>query len=91
MKQTLVKKYTYEGYSFNFTVILDNELIEEVYYHQVISTGKDYFEAIDCNSAELSETLTLMESNIDSFVDEKLSVSDEEALLLEKGFQRVSY
>ncbi len=91
MKQTLIKKYTYEGYIFNIAVVLNNSFDGKVYTHQVSATGKDYYEVLDCTSEKLSETLDKIESNINAFVDEKLSISEEEAFLLEEGFIRISY
>lgn len=91
MKQTLVKKYTYEGYVFNLAVILNNSFDDKVYTHQVSATGKDYSEIVDCTSEELSKVLDKIESNINAFVDEKLGISEEETFLLEEGFKRISY
>ena len=77
VKQTLVKKYVYEGYVFNLAVVLNNNFVDDVYIHQVSATGKDYSEIVDCTSEQLSEVLDKTESNINAFVDEKLAISDE--------------
>jgi hypothetical protein len=91
MKQTLIKKYTYEGYIFNIAVVLNNSFDGKVYTHQVSATGKLYYEVLDCTSDTLSKTLTQIESDINKFVDAKLSFSEEETFLLEEGFVRISY
>jgi hypothetical protein len=91
MKQTLVKKYTYEGYIFNIAVVLNNSFDGKVYTHQVSATGKDYSEITECNSEQLSKGLDIIESNINAFVDKKLGISEEETILLKNGFVRISY
>lgn len=91
MKQTLIKKYTYEGYIFNLAVVLNNSFDGKFYYHQVSATGKDYSEIVDCTSVQLPEVLYKTESNIIAFVDSKLALSAEEVFLLEEGFIRISY
>lgn len=91
MKQTLFKKYVYEGYAFNITVTLNSKESEKSYIHEIITSGKDYFEITECTSDSLEQTIDKVEANIIEFVNSKLSVSDEENYLLSEGFVRVSY
>lgn len=91
MKQTLVKNYVYEAYTFTITVILNSKESEKTYIHEVTVLGKDYFSSTECTSDSLQETIDKVESNIIEFVNAKLSVSDEENYLLSEGFVRVSY
>lgn len=91
VKQTFIKKYTYEGYIFNIAVVLNNSFDGKFYCHEVSATGKDYSEIIDCTSVQLAETLIQIESDINKFIDSKLALSGEEKFLLEEGFIRISY
>lgn len=91
MKQTLVKKFVYEGYAFTITVILNSKESEKTYIHEVTVLGKDYFFSTECTSDSLQETIDKVEANIIEFVNTKLSISDDENFLKEKGFLRVSY
>lgn len=91
MQQTLYKKYVYEGYAFNITVTLNSKESEKSYIHEIITSGKDYFEVTECTSDSLEETIDKVESNIVEFVNSKLNISDEENYLLGEGFTRISY
>ena len=91
MKQTLYKKYVYEGYAFNITVTLNNKESEKSYIHEIITSGKDYFEITECTSDSLADTLKNTESNIIEFINSKLTVSEDENLLKKNGFIRISY
>ena len=87
----MFKKYVYEGYVFNISVTLFNTFVDDVYYHLINATGKDYAETVETTSDGLDESIDKVESNINAFVDEKLNISEEELKLVEDGFSRVSY
>ena len=91
MRQTLYKKYVYEGYVFNITVTLNSKESEKSYIHEIITSGKDYFEITECTSDSLADTLKNTESNIIEFVNSKLKISEDEMILNKNGFIRISY
>ncbi len=91
MKQTLFKKYIYENYAFNITVILNSKESEKSYIHEITVSGKDYFISTECTSDFLEKTIEKIESDINEFIDSKLKISQEENVLLEQGFIRLSY
>lgn len=91
MKQTLYKKYVYEGYAFNITVTLNSKESEKSYIHEIATSGKDYFEITECTSDSLADTVKNAESNIIEFVNSKLKISEDEMILNKNGFIRISY